>query len=174
MCHKEAWETAWVSTVERSTKRGTFALPFGFVQSMALASLALDQSAVGKVLRAGDTCGVKISLYVDDILLSAPSADTLSNYILRLQQAATASGFRFNPEKLSLPADTAEAFNIILSRGGMHVTTRRMAEFERAVRNGTPETAAAIVTYLQSINPEQAARLKSQCAGPATSLGMDS
>jgi hypothetical protein len=44
----EAWAIAQASTVE--VAKGRYALPFGFVQSMVLASAVLDLSSLGRCL----------------------------------------------------------------------------------------------------------------------------
>lgn len=157
---EEAVEITRVSTVERVTKPGTFALPFGFVQSMVLASVALDLSAVGKLLRTGHRYGVRVSVYVDDILLSAAQADQLDEFIADLMQAGAASGYQFNAAKMSPPSEMAEAFNIVVSNGDLHVNVLRMAEFEEVVRDGAPETAAAVIRYVSSVNRSQAGFLR--------------
>lgn len=153
---EQAVEITGVSTVEHVSKRGTFALPFGFVQSMVLASVALDLSAVGKLLRTGYRYDVRVSVYVDDILLSAAQSDQLDEFIADLMQAGAASGYQFNAAKMSPSSDMAEAFNIVVSSGDMHVNALRMAEFEKVVRDGAQETAAAVIRYVRSVNRAQA------------------
>jgi Reverse transcriptase (RNA-dependent DNA polymerase) len=153
---EEAVEITRVSTVERVSRPGTFALPFGFVQSMVLASVALDLSAVGKLLRTRHQYGVRVSVYVDDILLSAVQADQLDEFIADLRQAGAASGYQFNAAKMSPPSEMAEAFNIIVSNSDMRVNARRMADFEGVVRDGALNTAAAVIRYVGSVNRTQA------------------
>jgi hypothetical protein len=67
--HREAWDIARGSTVEKTPRKGDFSLPYGFIQSPALASLALDRSALGcrmKVLaRSNQT---RLSCYAAELL----------------------------------------------------------------------------------------------------------
>lgn len=155
----DALEITRASTVAKDD--GKFGLPFGFVQSMVLASAALDRSQVGKQLRAAGEFDVKVSVYVDDILLSAALDSHLSAYMVALVGAGDAAGYRFNPGKMSGPGPLAEAFNILVSGGDLLVNDARMAKFEDVVRFGAPETAGAIIRYVQTINRGQAKWLSS-------------
>jgi hypothetical protein len=127
---------------------------------MVLASVALDLSAVGALLRTGDRYDVKASIYVDDILLSAAQSDQLDKFIADLMQAGATSGYRFNSAKMSPPSESAEAFNIVVSSSDMHVKASRMAEFAEVVRGGAQESAAAVIRYVRSVNQAQAGFLE--------------
>jgi hypothetical protein len=152
-------EVTRVSTVELAIKPGKFALPFGFVQSTILASAAFDLSGVGKLLRTGLDNGVRVSVYVDDILLSAAQSNQLDGFISDLMRAGAASGYQFNAAKMSPPGSTAEAFNIIVSNGGIEIGALRMADFQQVVRSGPRKSAEAVLNYVRSVNPAQAGLL---------------
>ena len=152
----EALDITYASTVESFTDPGKYALPFGFVQSMVLASAALDCSHLGKRLRSSNQFGVKVSVYVDDILLSAALDQHLGAYIVALVEAGDAAGYRFNSTKMSSPSPVAEAFNICVSNNDLRVNAMRMAKFENVVRSGAPDTAAAVIRYVASVNRGQA------------------
>jgi hypothetical protein len=49
--HDRAWEIAQESTVEKTLRQRDFSLPYGFIQSPVLASLTLDRSAFGRVMK---------------------------------------------------------------------------------------------------------------------------
>jgi Reverse transcriptase (RNA-dependent DNA polymerase) len=157
--HEDALEITRVSTVKRVAEPGRYSVPFGFVQSMVLASAALDWSQVGKHLRIGHRYHVKVSVYVEDILLSAEQEQHLDAYMADLLAAGDAAGYRFNASKTSPPGSVAEAFNIIVSGNDLRVSAPRMAAFEGVVRAGAPETAAAVLRYVRSVNRGQAERL---------------
>lgn len=156
---EKAFSVAQASTVERLHEPGKYALPFGFVQSMVLASAALDRSQTGTCLRAGSRYGVRVSVYVDDVLLSAGTRQQLDEFMADLVKAAGGSGYRFNTSKMSLPGEVAEAFNIVVSKGEIRVNLARMAEFEAIVRTGERQTAAAVMHYVQTVNRGQASEL---------------
>jgi hypothetical protein len=154
--HEDALEITHVSTVARVAEPGKYALPFGFVQSMVLASAALDRSQLGKHLRIGHRYHVKVSVYVDDILLSAAREEHLEAYMADLIKAGHAAGYCFNASKMSPPGSKAEAFNIIVSADDLHISAARMAAFEGAVHGGSPATASAVLRYVESVNKGQA------------------
>ena len=69
--HEPAWEIAQRSTVEKNKDRGDFSLPYGFVQSPILASLALDKSGLGRAMSAvARSNHTRLTCYVDDVILS--------------------------------------------------------------------------------------------------------
>jgi hypothetical protein len=68
--YKQAREIANISTVIHPN-RGDFVLPFGFVQSPLIASICLHKSALGNRLQGLQKEGVTVSVYVDDLILSA-------------------------------------------------------------------------------------------------------
>jgi Reverse transcriptase (RNA-dependent DNA polymerase) len=65
-----AFEYACQSTVEKTLGRRDFSLPFGFPQSPLLATLALSRSALGRQLELIRTQNIRVSIYMDDIILS--------------------------------------------------------------------------------------------------------
>jgi hypothetical protein len=88
----EARRMAAESTVVHPTLGGAI-LPFGFVQSPILASLCLSKSALGRCLReAPRRFGVKVSVYVDDIILSSNDESRLTEAIQNVESAANRSG----------------------------------------------------------------------------------
>lgn len=64
------------SCVRSPYENPRYALPYGFVQSSILASLALSTSAVGSFLRKISD-DIAVAVYVDDITLSSNETDTL-------------------------------------------------------------------------------------------------
>jgi hypothetical protein len=67
---KDAWHISCQSTVSKNKIGGPFSLPFGFVQSPVLSSLVLSSSALGKTLSILYVSGIKLSVYMDDIIMS--------------------------------------------------------------------------------------------------------
>lgn len=152
---KDAWETACDSTVERDPGQRNFSLPFGYVQSPILASIALDYSALGTAIAQLNTGGCLVSAYVDDIIVSADDADTVNSALDQLRTAAGVSGFAINEKKSEGPAGEITAFNIHLGSGRIEITKKRMMEFEAAIRDGYPERIVGILNYVSSVNEAQ-------------------
>src|SRR5699024_10920274 len=116
-----------------------FSVPFGFVQSPAVASLVLAKSQLGLVIRKLEQRGTPVSVYVDDITVSGASEGAVASVIDALRAAAAMCSFDFNAEKETPPAATATSFNIEFGSGVMRIIADRMAEFELAVRTAFPE-----------------------------------
>ena len=157
--HDEAWDIAAASTVRKSPGDG-LSLPFGFVQSSALASVALDQSALGACFRTSRRSGVSLSVYVDDILASARDESALWAYVEALSAAASSAGYELNGGKSQITVPSVEAFNLALSRGDLRVMPERMEQFGAVERTPEQVREAAIVGYVETVNPVQAAALK--------------
>ncbi len=153
---KDAWDVAVRSTVKKDGLPG-YSLPFGFVQSPILASAALDLSALGAAFLASSA--IRLSVYVDDILLSAADERELGQYVSGLRQAAAASGYQLHTGKAQLGTQV-EAFNLRLSNGDARITDERMRKFVAVERTAQGLREAAIIRYVQIINPEQAEELK--------------
>lgn len=163
--HLEAWEMACDSSVDKRPPHRKFSVPFGFVQSPAVASMVLAQSNLGKALSKSNDHDVAVSVYVDDITISGPDQQAVSNAITALGNAATASGFEFNAEKQQAPGPTAMSFNIEFGSGTMHIVPDRMAEFELAVRQANSYQQAGILGYVNSVNTQQQNELSEHVAG---------
>lgn len=149
---KDAWEAACDSTVERDPGQRNFSLPFGYVQSPILASIALDHSALGNAIAQLNTGRCLVSAYVDDIIVSANDTGTVHHALDQLRTAAGVSGFAINESKSEGPAGEITAFNIHLGNGRMEITAKRMGEFEAAITDGYPERIMGILNYVNSVN----------------------
>jgi len=152
----DAYEFACESTVTKDGKPGAYSLPFGFVQSMHLASLALHYSELGREMVRTRRAGVKLSNYVDDVLLSADTPDVLIEACDRIFKCAEVAGFGFNPDKERGPADQIEAFNIRIGRGELRVAEGRLNEFRQTVLEPPDDPALATIAYVRTVNPTQA------------------
>jgi hypothetical protein len=155
---QKAWEIARQSTVEKTP--GNFTLPYGFVQSPALASLALDRSALGRRMKVlARSNHTRLSCYVDDLVLSGVEDCAVEGGRLELIEAARLSNFVINTTKSQLPGPQITVFNIVLSNGEMALAADRMHQFESDLTNATPPAAAAILAYARSVNSAQADQL---------------
>jgi hypothetical protein len=159
---KDSFEFASRSTVEKVAKSRKYSIPYGFPQSMILATMALTMGRLGKELDSLISEGLRASVYVDDIIISTDSGhDVLMDAQLRLSRAAATAGLTLNHAKQQGPARSVTSFNIILSQNHLTITPHRLAEFETDIRGGHAKQVEAIIRYVNSINPNQANYLAS-------------
>jgi hypothetical protein len=150
----DAWEIACDSVVDKHPPKRRFSIPFGFVQSPIIASVVLSKSALGRALRDCRASGVTVTVYVDDISLSADSEQALQEAIDKLDDAAVVSGFQFNPDKTQGPARSARSFNIQFGSGEMRILPDRLAEFEVTLRTANEAKIGGILGYVGSVSDE--------------------
>ncbi len=105
-----------------------FCLPYGFPQSPILASLVLDDSAVGKYLREIQE-EITPAVYVDDISLSSDNFSDLRVAFGKLKEIAQESNFRINEEKVVEPCKIMDIFNITLQKGSTKINWARVEKF---------------------------------------------
>ena len=131
-------------------------LPFGFVQSPALASLCLDKSKLGRVLRNINNLDVSVSVYMDDIILSSNDKALLYKSLKKVEEASEKSKFPLNKDKKNNPSNKVTVFNIDLSRGKLQINNKRIKEFQSAYeKTGLDEEKKGILNYIKTINPIQ-------------------
>lgn len=160
LSYKVAREWAVNSTVRHPGGK-IAALPYGFVQSQLLASLCLFESALGRFLhRIQRKNGVIVSVYVDDILVSARDPDALDGLHEGLLVAGERACLTFDPAKSSAPAEAVSAFNILLSEASMMIDPLRLQQFSaRLAAGATPSEQQGIRSYVRSVCPDQAKSL---------------
>jgi len=161
--YEEARDIANLSTVrlpEHMAK--SFILPYGFVQSTLLASICLRKSALGNYLkRLAVTDGIKVSVYVDDIIISVADQSIAEDIFVDVKGAAEKSGFDLNRRKEQPPADRINAFNIELSQNSLHISPDRWLKFLDAMREtDNPARQQAILGYVGSVNLAQSEQLQ--------------
>ncbi len=159
--HANAREMADRSTVRHPTEKGRWVLPFGFVQSPLLASVALSKSRLGAVLESIEKArGLQVSVYVDDIIVSGDDPENLSEICERLVDASIKSGLAFNAAKSQGPAGQITAFNIELTHANLAISQERLDEFELALADGaSQEKRKGILSYVASVNADQAKQI---------------
>lgn len=156
----EAEQFAIASTVRHTVDRRRFVLPYGFVQSPLLASIDLDKSALGDKLRVLKKEGLRASVYVDDIIISSNDESLTVDGYKQLRDAVAQSNYQINEEKSQAPSTELRAFNLIMKPSFLQVDNERYSEFQAviAMLGDCPETVA-IVSYVESVNANQADRL---------------
>jgi hypothetical protein len=155
--YSEARAWANSSTVRDPVFKGKTHLPYGFVQSQMLASICLYRSALGKYLhRIHGKKGVVVSVYVDDVIVSACDVDELKAVYGQIQVASSRSRLKLSPDKSAAPSPQVSAFNIILSEASMSISSARLAEFSAVLADGAGDSQRrGILSYVKSICPSQ-------------------
>jgi hypothetical protein len=159
--YSAARQMAVDSTVRHPTVPSRWVLPYGFVQSPILASLALSKSRLGSALdRIHKARGINVSVYVDDIIVSCDDHEMLQHVGEVLATAAQKSGLPFNTAKCQGPASAINAFNIELTHSSLAIVAERLAQFAAELA-ATPsaQRRQGIVGYVKSVNAAQAAAL---------------
>lgn len=154
----DAREMASESVVKRPGVEG-FALPYGFVQSPVLASLALEKSKLGAYLGKLNGRGdLRVSVYVDDIIISGDDKGLLAEVSQQLIDVASKALFPVGIGKREGPAEEVTAFNIRVSHAALDLTDARMAALRLNYQAATSEySRAGILSYINSVNPLQVA-----------------
>lgn len=154
--YADARAMASESVVKRPALDG-FVLPYGFVQSPILASVALDKSKLGSFLRKIDGgSDLTVSVYVDDIIISGNDELTLADVSKELVQIANSALFPISESKNEGPARGITAFNIELSHETLQITEARLAKLRAAYKAASSENAkAGIFGYIGSVNADQ-------------------
>lgn len=136
-----------------------FSLPYGFVQSPILASLVLDKSKIGSFLsRLSRQEPLRLSVYVDDILISSNDIILLNEAAEKLCHEAKKSGFSINSKKTEGPARSVTAFNVELSYKSLRITPKRLNELRMEHQSSTSGyVKAGIENYIRSVNEDQLA-----------------
>ncbi|MCV2881269.1 reverse transcriptase domain-containing protein [Actibacterium sp. XHP0104] len=130
-------------------------LPYGFIQSMALATLVVEKSLLGQKISEIRASGGIVTMYVDDILVSGEDFNTVKKQYDEIVLAATESGFAVSEGKLSPPDTSVRAFNCELSNGEIRVLDARMGKFADDGLNSGDATKDAILRYVGVLNEEQ-------------------
>ncbi len=124
------------SCVKNPYLEPSYALPYGFVQSPVLATLVLSHSILGDFLRSARSA-VTVSVYVDDIAISASDHCTLQQCFEELKMRVVEANFSLNTDKTSPPASSMELFNCELEVERTAVTATRRDEFYSRTTSST-------------------------------------
>jgi len=154
--YEEAMDIARQSTVEKTRMARDFSLPYGFIQSPVLASLALDRSALGrKMSEIAKSNHTRLTSYMDDIILSGVDTEAVESSRLALLGAAAQSGFSANPSKSQPTSQSVKVFNIVLSHDSLALADERLEKFADAVVQGSLPAVSAILAYVSKVNRQQ-------------------
>jgi len=156
--YEDAYEFAVNATVSNG---GRHFLPFGFVESPFLATLCLEKSMLGETFRVIRKKGIKLSIYVDDIILSGESEANVETALELICQVGQEVGFPLNGAKLQKAAGAVNAFNINAGTDWMEISSTRMADFKEAIIDAGPGNKTnAIIAYVSTVSKNQAEELR--------------
>lgn len=165
MPYYEARRYAKLSVVPAPGRRGSFILPYGFVQSPILASISLRNSALGIYLDRlhHHAEEVTVSVYVDDILISSLSANVdLQRILSELIRLARLSRLDLSSEKITGPCSQISAFNIDIGGFGLRINRERLQKMIREITATSSKHArAGVLSYIRSVCPDQARLVES-------------
>lgn len=155
--YSESIEIAEFSTVKDPSDPRKTILPYGFVQSVIISSLCLRYSKLGKVINTAYKNNIfKVSVYVDDIVISSNNLQSLTTLYDNIIEAAIYSKFLINFDKSSKPGEKTTCFNIELKKDHLLITEERMSKFiETLVKSNNHYQKEGILNYISSINIEQ-------------------
>jgi len=157
--YKIARKIAKLSTVKASKNYPhSHHLPYGFNQSPILASICLLDSTLGRHLdQLSRSEEVRVSVYMDDIVISAQDEELLNKVFDDILVAAEKSKFVLSGEKTKPVAMQTEAFNIVISHGNMKVKYDRFIKFQHAYSASDSKAQRhGIGSYVGSVNKAQA------------------
>lgn len=153
-----ARDVAKKSTVPVSNGQSySHCLPYGFVQSPLLASICLHRSHLGQVIeKLHQTGHVRISLYMDDLIVSGMNHAITKVAFELLKKSAKKSYFELNTKKEAAPAPHIECFNINISNKTLEITHNRLISFAEQYNASDDESVQhGIIGYIKSVNPAQ-------------------
>jgi hypothetical protein len=128
------------SCVKNPYSNPRYALPYGFVQSPALATLVLSRSCLGQYLRDISRIAT-VSVFVDDIAISSNDEGILKNIFTDLTTKISDADFQLNGAKTIAPTSALKLFNCDLEFGRTVVTDARIALFENGQRSNPSKEA---------------------------------
>ena len=155
----DAWAAATESTVRHPDANFSYVIPYGFVQSPMLASLCLATSRLGKQIERAIGSGIRVTVYVDDIVLSGSTNQRalIEHHLDAIIDRGDLSGYPINGAKLERPAASVDVFNIDLRKSSLRVLEERIRDFEDVVSaRPAKQVADGIIGYVRTVNEVQA------------------
>ncbi|HDU8493842.1 reverse transcriptase [Morganella morganii] len=155
---EQAREIARFSTVKNLVSLcPSHVIPYGFVQSPMIATICLDKSLLGKTIRElFNRKDIKISVYMDDIIISSLSLDIVESVYSQLLRCIKKSHYLINEDKSQPPAKNIVVFNINLSRNNIKITETRVIELLiNYITTKSVHVKEGIKSYVKKINIDQ-------------------
>ncbi len=155
--YSTARDYAKSSTVRDPNNKYKFFLPYGYVQSLCLASLALSKSQLGTELnKIRKNNGCTISVYVDDLIISSNNIELLYKIKDVVIDSAKKSKFLINENKTEGPSTLITAFNFDISYNSVKINETRFYELlENHKKSDLMTQKEGIEGYVRSVDLNQ-------------------
>jgi hypothetical protein len=153
--NRQALDIATESCVEANGRKF---LPYRFPQSMLLATLVFEKSALGAVVRKLRAEGIIITVYVDDILISSNSLADLQSAYEQVLSGIELSGFEASLAKSEEPGGAINSFNCKIEER-LTILDERIQKFRQQLLLAGPRAREAILRYVGVVNVDQATEL---------------
>jgi hypothetical protein len=127
-----------------------YCLPIGFKQSPALASLVLMRSPVMAMVDKAEQAGAFVSIYLDDLIVSAKDVTLLDELFAGFLQAFADANLAPNPGKVIGPTTDITIFNCELRHGFARVTEERIAKYLEEERSAA--SLASFAAYCEKVS----------------------
>lgn len=159
--YEQAREITVQSTVRvANEERYEYHLPYGYPQSTILSSVCLFDSGLGRYLHSL-SAQYKVSIYVDDIIISGNDYAELDQIKDTLIQKSEESRLPFSHKKAPQVADRITAFNIDLYHQTTKIIDQRYNQLlQQALLTDNENVIAGILSYVYSVNQEQHAHMR--------------
>lgn len=151
---------------QRSTTKNpgskAYALPYGFPQSPLLASFVLDKSALGQEMRKIATSKeVKVSLFMDDLLLSSANKSSLIKATQRIIASLEKSNFLINTTKSKSVEESIRIFNIHIENNRIAIEQDRLETLISSLLKNQNQylSISGTLGYINSVSPSQKAKI---------------
>ncbi|WP_378945950.1 reverse transcriptase domain-containing protein [Mesorhizobium sp. ANAO-SY3R2] len=130
-------------------------LPYGFCQSPVLATLSLEQSHLGSELKRLNGAGFLVSVYMDDILISAEHKDVLEEASEAIMQSANIALFPLSPNKIAIATAGVDTFNCHIEANTITILDERMESFILQHGLTTDDGKQAIEKYIGAVSIDE-------------------
>ena len=159
--YRTAFNTATNSVVSAEIGKH---VPYGFVQSPVLATLALEKSALGSFLLRSRHAGLTVTAFMDDIAFSSNDPELVRRFGSDLEAAAEKARFPFAAAKTVECATKMEVFNCSVEEGQLQITEERMKKFLGDLPGASAARRSGMINYVNAINETQGQELMDSLA----------
>lgn len=123
-----------------------------------LATLALEKSHRGSELKRLSDAGFLVSVYMDDILISADTKDVLEEASEAIVGAADLSGLPLPKDKWAIAVPGVDTFDCHIESSDMTILHDRMEKFVDQRDLATEPGKQAIEKYINAVSNTELAR----------------
>ena len=163
LTYNNARQVAKLSTVRNPLpERPKYIIPYGYPQSPILSTFCLHKSFCGNLFKQLHVNpDIDISIYMDDIILSANDLSSCESAYRLLSEGLERSGYPMNTLQSQFPSEKIHVFNLELKHNSLRVLPFRLIEFLIAyTKSKNRHERKGIASYVGSVNTDQAKLFK--------------